>query len=673
MGNILTKWIIVSKEEEIYIIQLFLKFPETKAIAQNFVLTESIFSQYTDPSAILANKFKDYELKKLVDCTNANLLQKNSLLNLNSLKSPVPESVNVHSAKNHHESKPVKASNHCDTARESEDKTNRSQKSTTEETDKSQLANKPASKVQLSPVNHLASTSPKPEKSRDKSATNNHNVLNTPFNTLSKLENLLPPFEYRKKEAKNSLISESNAEPSQFLAAPVSLSSASSVTNSLFSLASPLGSFNSLLNPALLADPSKYPNAADLCKIDLTNPATAAAAAAAAAALNKNLDFNSFKTDSGCNSSNASSNNCAPAGDAINLTQNSKHSNNNSSSNHVDKKANKHLRKSNNPVKRRWDPLILSGLSTNPSTGKKRVQCNVCLKTFCDKGALKIHFSAVHLREMHKCTVDGCNMMFSSRRSRNRHSANPNPKLHTPNFRRKLNPHDGRTANPYPLMSTSSGALFGMGPMNGGLMSNFDNMKGNYSDHSPKDYALDYNSMSSHSSRGTPNEELMDDTYSDDNSCDKDIDEENEDDCEDDICIDLSVKDDTHKNPRKRKNFNPIKFNSNGNRHHEMESEHENGEQYQYLSTDDEGDDDLSSDMEYHAKRVRHESDGLESEVGNHKQIHTDNDADTDIEIDELENGKASHCSEKDEHNRSNALDDSGDEQEVGPHPNSAS
>jgi hypothetical protein len=81
----------------------------------------------------------------------------------------------------------------------------------------------------------------------------------------------------------------------------------------------------------------------------------------------------------------------------------------------------------------------------SPTTGKKRVQCNVCLKTFCDKGALKIHFSAVHLREMHKCTVDGCNMLFSSRRSRNRHSANPNPKLHTPHLRRKISPHDGRT------------------------------------------------------------------------------------------------------------------------------------------------------------------------------------------------------------------------------------
>jgi len=80
--------------------------------------------------------------------------------------------------------------------------------------------------------------------------------------------------------------------------------------------------------------------------------------------------------------------------------------------------------------------------------GKRRVQCAVCLKTFCDKGALKIHFSAVHLREMHKCTVDGCNMMFSSRRSRNRHSANPNPKLHSAHIRRKISPHDGRSSKP---------------------------------------------------------------------------------------------------------------------------------------------------------------------------------------------------------------------------------
>lgn len=112
----------------------------------------------------------------------------------------------------------------------------------------------------------------------------------------------------------------------------------------------------------------------------------------------------------------------------------------------------RHHRKANTPMKRQWTPVNLGTQLINPATGKKRVQCNVCLKTFCDKGALKIHFSAVHLREMHKCTVEGCNMMFSSRRSRNRHSANPNPKLHSPHLRRKISPHDGRTAQPHPLL-----------------------------------------------------------------------------------------------------------------------------------------------------------------------------------------------------------------------------
>lgn len=63
---------------------------------------------------------------------------------------------------------------------------------------------------------------------------------------------------------------------------------------------------------------------------------------------------------------------------------------------------------------------------------KKRVQCSVCLKSYCDRGALKIHVSAVHLRELHRCTVRGCPMVFTTRRSRNRHALNLNPKLHQP-------------------------------------------------------------------------------------------------------------------------------------------------------------------------------------------------------------------------------------------------
>ncbi|XP_059384493.1 zinc finger protein basonuclin-2 [Carassius carassius] len=64
------------------------------------------------------------------------------------------------------------------------------------------------------------------------------------------------------------------------------------------------------------------------------------------------------------------------------------------------------------------------------SSSKARVSCSACAKTFYDKGTLKIHFNAVHLKIKHRCTVEGCNMMFSSLRSRNRHSANPNPRLH---------------------------------------------------------------------------------------------------------------------------------------------------------------------------------------------------------------------------------------------------
>ncbi|XP_036837085.1 zinc finger protein basonuclin-1-like isoform X2 [Oncorhynchus mykiss] len=66
------------------------------------------------------------------------------------------------------------------------------------------------------------------------------------------------------------------------------------------------------------------------------------------------------------------------------------------------------------------------------SLKKGRVYCSACDKTFYDKGTLKIHYNAVHLKIKHKCTIDGCNMVFSSLRSRNRHSANPNPRLHMP-------------------------------------------------------------------------------------------------------------------------------------------------------------------------------------------------------------------------------------------------
>jgi hypothetical protein len=218
----------------------------------------------------------------------------------------------------------------------------------------------------------------------------------------------------------------------------------------------------------------------------------------------------------------------------------------------------------------------LSGLATNPSTGKKRVQCHVCMKTFCDKGALKIHFSAVHLREMHKCTVDGCNMMFSSRRSRNRHSANPNPKLHTPNFRRKINPHDGRSANPYPLIPpTPSSSLLNLST-NSLIEQNISSNRMLESDQINKDIENSFNnkslmnidcdrdSLSPNSSCHTPESESTPlPLYNNkNNSSEKANKSENitKNGTQEEEGIDLSVKEDFPTNKRKRKNLNPIRF-----------------------------------------------------------------------------------------------------------------
>ncbi|KAK5893089.1 hypothetical protein CgunFtcFv8_005996 [Champsocephalus gunnari] len=91
-------------------------------------------------------------------------------------------------------------------------------------------------------------------------------------------------------------------------------------------------------------------------------------------------------------------------------------------------------------------PLSLCSLtSLSPAGGRKgRVCCGVCGKSFYDKGTLKIHYNAVHLKIKHRCTVAGCPMVFSSLRSRNRHSANPNPRLHTSAGRNiHADPHTG--------------------------------------------------------------------------------------------------------------------------------------------------------------------------------------------------------------------------------------
>ncbi|KAK1327814.1 hypothetical protein QTO34_012722 [Cnephaeus nilssonii] len=54
------------------------------------------------------------------------------------------------------------------------------------------------------------------------------------------------------------------------------------------------------------------------------------------------------------------------------------------------------------------------------------IACHLCQKTYSNKGTFRAHYKTVHLRQLHKCKVPGCDTMFSSVRSRNRHSQNPN-------------------------------------------------------------------------------------------------------------------------------------------------------------------------------------------------------------------------------------------------------
>lgn len=75
----------------------------------------------------------------------------------------------------------------------------------------------------------------------------------------------------------------------------------------------------------------------------------------------------------------------------------------------------------------RCDPNISpSILPSSGGNGAGSILCTICHKMYSNKGTLRVHYKTVHLREMHKCKVPGCNMMFSSVRSRNRHSQNPN-------------------------------------------------------------------------------------------------------------------------------------------------------------------------------------------------------------------------------------------------------
>ncbi len=51
-------------------------------------------------------------------------------------------------------------------------------------------------------------------------------------------------------------------------------------------------------------------------------------------------------------------------------------------------------------------------------------RCVDCGEEFPNHFAVKLHYQSVHLNLSHKCTVEGCNAAFPSKRSRDRHAAN---------------------------------------------------------------------------------------------------------------------------------------------------------------------------------------------------------------------------------------------------------
>jgi hypothetical protein len=58
------------------------------------------------------------------------------------------------------------------------------------------------------------------------------------------------------------------------------------------------------------------------------------------------------------------------------------------------------------------------------------VSCHVCAKSYRDNLVLKEHFEKNHPKEMFRCTIQGCDKIFSTRKSRNRHSQNDNLHRH---------------------------------------------------------------------------------------------------------------------------------------------------------------------------------------------------------------------------------------------------
>jgi hypothetical protein len=90
-GNLLSRWTIISRDEELSVFQLFLRFSETKNIAQHFILQDSPpFDQFLSNSAIHPNKRDSSDIRKFIERSNKDFIRqsknfKNSNNNDNDL------------------------------------------------------------------------------------------------------------------------------------------------------------------------------------------------------------------------------------------------------------------------------------------------------------------------------------------------------------------------------------------------------------------------------------------------------------------------------------------------------------------------------------------------------------------------------------------------------------
>lgn len=114
-----------------------------------------------------------------------------------------------------------------------------------------------------------------------------------------------------------------------------------------------------------------------------------------------------------------------PSGDQRDGSESGKDNGNHPKNGEADEE--KHCENNNNGQEDIYgDPGSPPGDTDIPMDKENPKRCVECGQEFANHFDVKHHYQNVHLRMMHKCTVEGCNAGFPSKRSRDRHSSNLN-------------------------------------------------------------------------------------------------------------------------------------------------------------------------------------------------------------------------------------------------------